>query len=281
MAGEAITDLSDILNRVTGGNSGTPETIFFYKDARVGAAAAAAPVSGRWTSLWEYNGSPSHGAVPGTTAEIPTNATDGGLKQADPGGGRRKWCLGAMGTGLTGGTLILYDRLLQISGLSGTSTSAQTVGGTLTRYTSGAGNQIWVEVYTQIGASSTTISASYTDQDGNSGQTSRSVAIGNTGLREAQRIIPITLASGDTGVQACASVTLAATTGTAGNFGVIIAHPLLTIPFANPGVGSVRDLISGLPGLQEIFTDACLALAWIPNTTTVPQIFGSAHFIEK
>ena len=37
---------------------------------------------------------------------------------------------------------------------------AQTVGGALTRYSDAAGcvgNQIWIEIYTQIGASSTTL----------------------------------------------------------------------------------------------------------------------------
>ena len=213
----ALVDLSDIVNRTTGGNSGTPETIFFYRDSRVDAAAAVATVAGRVTSLWQYEGTPSGGAAP-TTVAIPDNATIGGLLQADPGGGRQKWLLGITGSAGVSGTIILYDRLLHIGNLSGTVTTAQTVGGSLGRYTDGIGNQIWIEVYTQIGATSTTITASYTDQDGNSGSTTTATAIGNTGLREAQRIIPLPLASGDSGVRAVASVTLAATTGTAGGF---------------------------------------------------------------
>lgn len=276
----ALTNLSDLINKATGGSSGAPENLFFYKDARVAGAAAAATIAGRYTSLWLYEGVPSHGAAPGAVA-IPTNATQGGLKQTDPGGSAEKFLLGAVATAQAAGTLILYDRLLHISGLSGTSTSPQTVGGTLTRYTSGAGNMIWVEVYTQIGASSTTITASYTDQSGNSGNTTPAVAIGNTGLREAQRIIPLTLAAGDTGVQAVASVTLAATTGTAGDFGVTVAHPLLIIPISTAGGGSLRDCISALPGPIEIETDACLAWAWLANGTTAPQVFGSLHMIDS
>src|SRR5262245_52059430 len=168
-----------------------------WKDARVSGAAAAAVIAGRMTSLWQYEGTPAHGAAPGAAA-IPDNATNGGWKQADPGGGRQKWLHSLGGVANVQGTLVLYDRLLHISGLSGTNTGAQTVQSSrnpaLTRYTSGVGNQIWIEIYTQIGASSTTITASYTDQDGNSGQITPAVAIGNTNLREAQRIIPVTLA---------------------------------------------------------------------------------------
>jgi hypothetical protein len=277
----ALTNLSDVINRMTGGNSGTPENIFFHKDSRVDAAAAVATIAGRYTSLWQYEGSPAGGAAPGAVA-IPTNATDGALKQTDPGGGREKWLLGTAACASVAGTLILYDRLLHISGFSGTTVSptTQTVGGTLTRNTGGVGNQIWVEIYTQIGASSTTITASYTDQDGNPSQTTTATGIGNTGLREAQRIIPLPLASGDTGVRAVASVTLAATTGTAGDFGVTIARPLAIIPVGFLGVGSIRDNISGIPTGVEIDTDACLALAWLPNSTTAPQVFGSIHMIE-
>jgi hypothetical protein len=275
----ALTDLSDIINRLTGGSSGTPEHIFFYKDARVGAAAAAATVAGRWTSLWEYNGNPSHGAVPPTSAANPDNTTQGGLKQADPGGGREKWLLGMSATGLVAGVLVLYDRLLHISGLSGTNTSPQTVGGSLSRYTDGLGNFVFAEVYTQIGASSALITMSYTDQsDGAS--TSPATAIGNTGYREAQRAIILPLAAGDYGVKAVASVDLDVTTGTAGNFGVVIGHALATIPIPGAGIGSLRDFLAGLPQMVEIQTDACLALLWLANTTTVPQIFGSAHMIE-
>lgn len=278
----ALTDLNDIVNRCTGGNSGAPENIFFYKDARVGAAAAGATIAGRLQSLWQYEGQPSSGAAP-TTVATPDNTTNGGLKQTDPAGGTQKWLLGMTAAALNPGTLILYDRLLHIGNLSGTVTTAQTVGGSLTRYTGTAsvGNQIWVEIYTQIGTTATTITANYTDQDGNASQTTVATAIGGTNNREVQRIIALPLAVGDTGVRAVASVTVLATTGTAGAFGVSIVRPLLVIPLGVTGAGSTRDLIAGLPGPIEIQTDACLALAWLANTTAAPQVFGSIHMIEK
>ena len=272
----ALADLSDLVNRLTGGNSGTPEHPFVYFDNRVASAAAAATVAGRYTSLWQYNKAAStRGSAPGAVA-APTEATTGALPFTDPGGGRQKWLLGCSALSSAIGSFILYDRLLHISGLDGTNTGAQTVGGTLTRNTGGVGNQIWVEIYTQIGTSGTTIAASYTDNDGNSGQTSQAASIGGTGLREAQRIIPIPLADGDIGVRAVASVTLAGSTGTAGDFGITVARPIamLTIPLG--GIMSTIDFLTNIPALPELVANSCLALAWMAQGTGAPQ--GMVHY---
>jgi hypothetical protein len=152
----ALASLSDVVNRITGGNSGSPEQIWFGKTGRVAGAGATALVAGRWSSMWQYEGWPGGaGAAPGGTARNPTNATAGSLFQTDPGGGRSKWLLGASCAPLLAGTLMVYDRLADISGLSGTNTAAQTITGlSVSRYTgtAAAGNQIWLEVYTLIGA---------------------------------------------------------------------------------------------------------------------------------
>lgn len=275
-----IASISDLLNLLSGGNNGTPEDIWVWKDHRIAGAAAAAPIAGRMHSFWLFEGTPPHGAAPGAVSN-PDNSTSGGLRQTDPGGGRQKYITGYQGGVQGAGTFILYDRLLHISGLSGTNATAQTVGGSLTRYTDGAGNQIWVEIYTQIGASSTTVSASYTNTVPTAGRTTLSTSIGNTGFREQARIIPLTLQSGDLGVTSVQSVTLAATTGTAGDFGVTIAHPLQTIPCTLAILANVRDNVSQLPPLTEIKTDACLALAFLPNAATNTQFIASFHFVEK
>lgn len=275
----ALTDLSDLINRATGGNSGTPENLWFHKLARDGGASATATIAGRMASLWRYDGQPSAGATP-TTVAIPDNTTAGGLKQADPGGGRQKWLTQFCASGFVAGTLILYDRLLHIGGLSGTTTTAQTVGGTLTRYTDGVGNMAWCEIYTIIGTTGTTITMDYTDQDGNSGQTSAAAVIGGTGFREVSRVIMLPLAAGDTGIQAVASVDLAGTTGTAGNFGVTIGHPLAYASIGGAGVSGWQEFVTGLPGLPEIKTDACLSFLWLPNGTAAPEVIGCAAFVE-
>ena len=275
----AISGLDDYVNRVTGGASGNPESVWFFDNNTQNGVAAAATVAGRMSSLWTYDGVPSGGVVP-TSVVAPDSTTPGALKQTNAPGGAQKWMIGATVTANVAGTLILYDRLLHIGGLSGTVTTAQTVGGALTRNTGGVGNQIWVEIYTAIGSTATTVTASYTNQGGTSGRTSQATAIGGTGLAEATRIIPLSLAQGDYGVQAVASVTVLATTGTAGNFGITIARPILQIPVGVLGVGWIRDLVLNEPGILPIDTSACLTWAFLASTTTAPIIMGSTHFVD-
>jgi hypothetical protein len=272
----ALVSLSDVVNLATGGNSGTPETIWFHRQARVGGAAAAAPVAGRWSSLWQYDGAPSNGAKP-TTVANPTASTAGGLRQANPGGSRTKWMTSLGVASNAAGTAVLVDRLLHIGGLSGTSTSAQTVAGSLSRYTDGLGVEAWIEIYTQIGASATTVSMNY-DSDSATNQTSPAQAIGGTGLREAQRLIRLPVAAGHRGVKVVNNVTLAATTSTAGEFGVTLVRPLA---WGVIGVGGTGALVNLLSKPVEISTDSCLALAWLAPGTTTPEIEGFANFIEK
>ncbi|CAB4166721.1 hypothetical protein UFOVP835_53 [uncultured Caudovirales phage] len=280
----ALTDLSDLINRQTGGNSGTPENLFFHKVPRVAGAAATAPIAGRGASLWQYEGMPTGGAVP-TSAAIPDRSTTGALPFAAPGGSREKWLIGASIAPLVSGVFLLYDRLFHIGGLSGTVTTAQTVQGSpaspaLTRNTGGAGNFAFYEIYTIIGTTSTTLTMTYTDQDGNTGNTS-TINIGNTGFREVTRAQRIPLAAGDSGIQSIQSVQLSATTGTAGNFGITIAQPLAWIPVGAAGVAGWRDYTTGLPGIPAIDPNACLSLLFIPSVATAPEVFGALGFVEK
>jgi len=276
----ALTDISDLINRSTGGNNGTPQNVFWHKQPRIAGAAAPSLISGRPASLWQYDGQPSAGAAP-TTVAAPTNATTGALPFTSAGNGRESWMTQAWATALTGGTLILYDRLLHIGGLSGTVTTAQTVGGTITRNTGGKGNFAFAEIYTQIGSTATTITMSYTDQDGNSGNTSTGVVFGGTNFREATRAIFLPLAANDSGIQSIQSVTLAASTTTAGNFGIVMGRILAYIGVGVAGAAGWRDYITGLPSIPKIDDGSCLSLLWMPIGTTAPEILGGFSIVEK
>lgn len=285
-AGDPILDFSDFILLATGGGGGAPETVNWYKSARVGGAASAAPVAGRITSLWRYDGMPGASSTNPTTAAVPTNATAGSMGQATSASGTKKRLLAFVAAALVAGTIIVYDRVGHQGGLSGTTTGAQTTNlptSALTRYTTGAGVEPWLEIYTQVGTTATTATASYTDDGNTAGNATPTVAFGNTGLREAQRIIPLPLAAGDRGVRAVASVTLAASTLTAGAFGVTLAYPLVTVPVPVAGVGNLwSGLLSGSGPLDLGATsDACIALAWLANTTTIPELFGQTFFVEK
>lgn len=280
----ALTDLSDLINRQTGGNNGTPENVFYHKVPRVGGAAAVATIAGRGSSLWTYDGYPAGGTNPGAAA-IPTRTTQGAIPFTAAGGAREKWLISAGIVPQVAGVFVLYDRLFHISGLSGTSTADQTVQGSpaspaLTRNTGGIGNFAFYEIYTIIGTASTTLTMTYTDQGGNTGQTS-TINIGATGFREVTRAQRIPLAAGDSGIRAIEKVKLTATTGTVGDFGITIARPLAWIPIGAAGVGGWRDFTTGLPGIPKIDNDACLALFFIPATTTAPEVWGTLSFVEK
>lgn len=280
----ALTDLSDLINRMTGGNNGTPENVFYHKVPRVAGVAATAPIAGRGCSLWTYDGYPAGGTAPGAAA-IPTRTTTGAIPFTAAGGSREKWLISTGIVPQVAGVFVLYDRLFHISGLSGTSTADQTVQGStpspaLTRNTGGVGNFAFYEIYTLIGATSTTLTMTYTDQDGNTGQTS-TINIGATNFREVTRAQRIPLAAGDSGIRAIEKVKLTATTGTAGDFGITIAQPLAWIPIGAAGVGGWRDFTTGLPGIPKIDNNACLSLFFIPATTTAPEVWGTLGFVEK
>ena len=219
-------------------------------------------VAGRPYDLW-VNAVPV-GAAP-TTAVVPTSATAGALGQPNPASGQLS-IIGARFSALNPGVYLVVDRLSHQGGLSGTVATAQTTNlGTaaLTRYTSGDGVLMGLTIYTQIGTTATTVTCSYTNQAGTAGQVSPLVAIGGTGFREASRLILLPFAGTDSGARAVASVTLAATTGTAGNFGVTLFKPLFAIHVADgSGVVSAAGLISGFSGggAPAIVDNACLSI---------------------
>jgi hypothetical protein len=110
---------------------------------------------------------------------------------------------------------------------------------------------------------------SYTNQAGTAGQISQPVAIGSTAVGNAVgTFAPICLADGDTGVRSVESVTLAATTGTPGNMGVILFKPLAMIALNDFSGAHVVDAVSsgGFVGaLAQCEPDACVSLLAFQN----------------
>jgi hypothetical protein len=181
---------------------------------------------------------------------------------------------GRLNTGGAAGVgLILVDLLNHSGGLSGTVTGNQTTNlptAPLTRYTGGGGVMAGIIIHTLIGNTGTTVSINYTNQAGVPGNISSLTTIGGTGFREARSLILIPLAPGDTGVRSVESVTLTATTGTAGNFGICLFKPLSMMPL-NDVMGampvdavSTGGFIASLTGMPS---GSCITCAAIANTT--------------
>lgn len=281
----AIASLSSLINLATGGGSQAQQQVNWHKTALVGGAAPGTLVAGRMVDMWQYDGQPGSSTTTPSTAATMSSSSAGSWGQASASGGTDLFLLSVVVSSLQPGSVIIYDRLVQHGGLSGTTTTAQSTGTwpSLPRYTGGTGVELWAEIYTQIGATGTTITASYTNQAAVSGQTSVSTTFGGTGFREAQRVLPLPLASGDKGVTSVASMTVLATTGTAGNFGATLAYPLIVIPLPLAGTGRLWSGIMTAGGPLDLGTavGSCLTEAFVPNGTTATALFGQAFFVEN
>lgn len=243
--------------------------------------ASLTTVVGRSYSMWAV--APDAGAAP-TTAAAPTRATTGAMGQQNATVGQL-W-LAQVGASLgSSGYLMICDRLSHQGGLSGVVATAQTTNlptSALTRYTSGVGVFASLDIYTQIGTTATTVTCSYTNQDGTGSRTSPATVIGGTAFREAGRSIILPLQEGDTGVRSVESVTVAATTGTAGAFGVTLWKPLYVMPILS--LGSQQLLFDGIQSMcgnvPEIVDDACLYYMVIGGATSTGVLLTANRFIE-
>lgn len=226
-------------------------------------AGGAGFVLNRWTSAWIFG--PGAGVAP-TAAAVPARDIAGAVAQQNGGSGALRLPGIRVGTSFPGGTLILCDRLSHSGGLDATVTSAQTTNlptAALTRYTDGIGVMCALEIYTQIGSTGTTVTVSYTNEASTAGQISPAVAFGGNIFREAGRMIFIPNVEGDQGFKSVESVTVLASTLTAGNFGVTLFKPLLYLPLVS-GATYVANSVLGTMGggLPEILDDACLWWIW-------------------
>ena len=91
-------------------------------------------------------------------------------------------------------------------------------------------------------------------------------------------MIVLPLQAGDTGVKSVESVTLAATTGTAGNLGVLLFKPLTMLWSTTFDASSMVDAVStgGMVGtFNEIVDDACLSVFTVVNNGGQMAPFGS------
>lgn len=268
-----INGVDHLLSLVTGGSA---QFIWFSKTKRFGGATVANPIQARFMTTWGQDGTRGGGANP-TSAINPDNTTAGALKQADAGGSNQLWLVSLTVTGGVANGFILYDRLFQCGGLSAAITTSQTIGGAVTRYTGAesVGNQMWIEIHTSIGSSLRTLTVDYTNQDGNAAVTT--TILGSGGYLEAKAILPVPFASGDTGARAITSIQLDATTGTAGDFAMLIARPLAFIPAASTGAHDSTDFMDQLVPVKN---GACLALANYATDAGYNDVLGCAVLVE-
>lgn len=246
-------------------------------------ASIASQGASTYVSLWRATGQPGQGAIP-STAAVCNNTTVGGVgftQQTLPATSYGAYL--EVATSNAAMTVELHDRLVHVGGLNGTLATAQTVNIDFLSISSdnmaeriGDANysdiQWWLEWYTATGSTAVTATVAVTYNDGTTG--TLSVALAAT--RPASLAIPlnglIPAAGAGKYIRAITTVTLSATTGTAGSFGVTATRPRMTIgtPIANYKV-TVDWAQLGLP---EIYNSSCLYPIVLTSTTSSGTVRG-------
>jgi hypothetical protein len=182
-------------------------------------------------------------------------------------------------------TVEIHDRLAHMGGLSGTVTTAQTV--SLDLNTLGATNNIsnrigdtnysdvqwWLEWYTATGTTAVTATVAVTYNDGTTGNlTGASLAATRPAsfMLSLNALIPA--ASSGKYIRAVNTVTLSATTGTAGSFGVTATRPRMTLAAPIANMKFVADWAQ--LGFPEIFNESCLFPIVLTSTTSTGTVRG-------
>ena len=246
-------------------------------------ASIASQGAGTFVSLWRATGQPGQGAIPGAAA-VCNNTTVGGVgftQQTLPATSYGAYFEAA--TGNASMTVEMHDRLAHMGGLVGNLASAQTVNIDLNSLSAdnlverkGDSNysdvQWWLEWYTATGSTAVTATVAVTYNDATTG--TLSVALAAT--RPASLMIPlnglIPAAGAGKYIRAITTVTLSATTATAGSFGVTATRPRLAIgtPIANYKVTADWAAL----GLPEILNGSCLFPVVLTSTTSSGTVRG-------
>lgn len=247
-------------------------------------ASIANAAAGQYHSLWRATGQPGQGAIPAAAANC-NQSTTGCLtfnQQTAPATSYLAYLEAASSNSAM--TLEVHDRLRHMGGLNGTLTTAQTVGMDLNGVTAdnmveriGDSNysdvQWWLEWYADTGATAVPATVGVTYNDGTTGNlTAFSLAATRRAsfMQSLNGLIP----AGVTGksIRAVNTVTLSATTGTAGSFGVTATRlrGTLFMPIANAKFGA--DWAS-LP-ISTIPNNACPFIAVLASTTTTGTLRG-------
>lgn len=157
----------------------------------------------------------------------------------------------------------LADFLVHSGGMSGTVTTEQTTGlptVALSRYTNGDGVMAAIVVYTSLGITATTATLNYTNQSGTAGRTSQPIVVPASSAPKG--VLVFCLQDGDTGVRSVEGLTLAGSTGAAGNFGVLLFKPIAMLGGTcaeSIDRAPTRDMLLSGGAIAEIQQGACLA----------------------
>ena len=254
-------------------------------------ASTANTSAGNYFSLWTATGQPGNGAVP-TTPAVCSNSLVGSLQftqQTSPATSYLGLLECISPTALV--TLEIHDRLMHDGGLVGNSTASQAVDldMDLSLATSnldarkGDANysdvQWWLEWYADTGGTASNATINVTYNDTTSGNLTV-VAVGGT-VRAARMIALNSLipsASAGKYIMRVNTVTLSASTGTAGNFGITATRYRAAIYLLTANARFTSTWAE--TGLAEVYNSSCLFPVIITAGTSTGIIRGTGKIVH-
>lgn len=180
------------------------------------------------------------------------------------------------------GALVLCDRLWHNSGLSLTTTTAQTINSVAwpARDADGTsnGNQVLIglEVTTATGSGAPVFTMSYTSQNGTAGRTGTGILTG-VASSAIGAFYPMGLAAGDTGVRSVQSFTLSAT-WTSGAASLVAYREIARLEITSSNVPAAIDAITA--GMPLMYDGSVPFLLFIPAGTATSATSGHVVYSQ-
>lgn len=229
-------------------------------------------------SGWTTGGYPAAGVAPTTWATC-TKATLGALNpfMVNPGAGTTGRILYAsLIPSVANQPYVIVDRLGAMAGLSGTSVAAQTVGSSLATpaasgrcQSNGSDVQWWLEWYTATGSTAVNVTCAVTYSDDSTGN----VVVAIPASVPAFRTYAINSASAGKSIKSVNTVTLSASTLTAGNFGVTAINRKFS--FSVPTANQVFNADWAMLGMPIAMPDTCLTTMCVSIGTAYGTLTGT------
>lgn len=239
-------------------------------------------VAFRAHSLFYTAGIPGPGSAPtpGIGGEVLTTLT-GQIPFTNPSSGNTYLSRFAAMAPIAG-QLVLADRLWQNSGLDVTllteqtfTSSAQIPARDMNGANAGDGVFAGVEVSTQTGAGTPTLTLKYTNESNVAGKTATNV-IATAASAIAGSFYQIGLAAGDKGIRKAESLTLSGT-WTSGTIHVVLYRVIATLDL-QANIPNALDALSG--AMARMYDNSVPFLFFIPVTTTSSNLTGSVAWAQ-
>lgn len=273
----AITTRDGLINGL--GNNASRLVI---DKASISNAAAA-----QFHSLFRATGQPGQGAIPGAAAACAHGLTGtfNFSQQTSPASSYLAWASIGCSNGAV--TIEVHDRLAHMGGLVGNVATAQTVGLDMNTLKStnnlearmGDANysdiQWWLEWYTDTGGTVVTATVNVTYSDGTTGNLT---GVSLAATRRASFMQPlnglIPAAQSGLYIRGVNTVTLSATSGTAGSFGVTATRNRCDFPLP---IANKKEVFTWADtGMAEAANTSAMFLIQLASTTTTGTVRGSA-----